>query len=252
MLKSVVEPLLYDLDTLKGVQPNLKLRVLDNRLAVDNRYFQTISRMASGDGRDNVYSHLNRVCSQLEDVLESYSHNHAFEHVSVNPKILEFMGKHEKNMVGGINYFTKQIAIRKKEVEQSFVILEGHYGNDLDFTNKLKSLCTKFSRVFEKAQRLDDVKIETKALNQVIQPHCTHLTQTLSSEQILHFLSSRDRSLASALVPPHKCDDKHNHDESQDGDQNDIVGTESHFLLQDSSCVDNSSNLVKIEDEKEN
>jgi hypothetical protein len=47
MLKSVVEPLLHDLDTLKGVQPNLKLRVFDNRLAIDNRYFQTITRMAS-------------------------------------------------------------------------------------------------------------------------------------------------------------------------------------------------------------
>jgi hypothetical protein len=202
-LNTVVNDILWNLDTIGSINNHQTLLVTGDRLNFDTRYMQFIRRPFTGDSRDQILNTVEKTFKLFEEVLHSYQCNHY-----LNPQAKHIHQEQVEiadNIVNNI-YALKE---RKDAVIQGLTTLSTfeRYNDDSGFKIKMKGFMERIVKLYAKCESIQQ-RI-TSRLPNACGPNtqsscCYQVPQTSSSLSSNHYSTSFPQSSPDS-VPIHSA-----------------------------------------------
>lgn len=261
MISSIMDPILYNMDTLSDLTPDSKLRVDDSKIMFEQRSGASIMRFITGDGRNSIMHQIKKDIEQMKYVVKSISRDHLFQHFLIKAEILQTTPAAERNEIKLMIYYLKQINRRKDDLPDKLDMLVAHYSQDHDVKVKVKQFKEELNTIFNQVQQLLTFKVDESMLEQVVNPSCSYLTKSLSPTDLLKLWEMKRSTGHDQLSLPSSTSnfplkslkpvsERYNHDDnkySEHGDQHDVISGKSHFLVVANETSKNDTNLKKNE-----
>jgi hypothetical protein len=145
-LTTVINDILWNLDTLAALGNHQTLMVMGDRLFVDQRYFQCLQRHFTGDSRQQILKATEKTLKMLDEVLKSYAL--FLEQPAHNPRDDTW-----ENMLHNL----QALRLRKDKVLQGMTVLRTfeRYESDPAFTIELSRFMACLQKSHKKCEELE-------------------------------------------------------------------------------------------------